>query len=156
MTSSGQKKSRLKHTSSHRYILTYIHTYIHTYMQTYIHTYIYTSIHTNIHTYILLQYDELRAKKESIEKGLDDSEKNVEEDKKRKAGEQLKKSKVSLQHTATHCNTLQHVAAHCSTLQHPAARCSTLQHTATTHCNATLRRMRKMSRRIRNERPASN
>jgi len=52
---------------------------------------------------------------------------------------------VSLQHTATHCNTLQHTAIHCNTLQHTATQyrtdgcwCSTrpvqLQHTAT-HCN---------------------
>ena len=35
---------------------------------------------------------------------------------------------MSLQHTATHCNTLQHVAPHCNTLQHTATRCTTLQH----------------------------
>ena len=27
---------------------------------------------------------------------------------------------ITLQHTATHCNTLQHTAAHCNTLQHTA------------------------------------
>jgi len=51
---------------------------------------------------------------------------------------------LSLQHTATHCNTLQHTATHCntilhttthySTLQHAATYCNTLQHAAT-HCN---------------------
>jgi len=40
----------------------------------------------------------------------------------------------TLQHTATHCNTLQHTATHCNTLQHPAALCNTLQHSATL-CN---------------------
>jgi len=38
---------------------------------------------------------------------------------------------VSLQHTATHCNTLQHTATHCNTLQHTATHCNTLQHSAT-------------------------
>ena len=48
---------------------------------------------------------------------------------------------ITLQHTATHCNTLQHTATHCSALQHTASmshstsHCNTLQHTAT-HCNA--------------------
>jgi len=39
---------------------------------------------------------------------------------------------VSLQHTATHCNTLQHTATHCNTLQHTChlAACITA-----THCN---------------------
>ena len=41
---------------------------------------------------------------------------------------------ITLQHTATHCNTLQHTATHCSILQHTATHCSTLQHTAA-HCN---------------------
>ena len=53
---------------------------------------------------------------------------------------------VSLQHTATHCNTLQHTATHCNTLQLTVASIAyqttsrshrynvTLQHTAT-HCN---------------------
>jgi len=61
---------------------------------------------------------------------------------------------VSLQHTATHCNTLQHTATHCitpcmawqanarrnlatvfhcDTLQHTATHCNTLQHTASHH-----------------------
>jgi len=30
---------------------------------------------------------------------------------------------ITLQRTATHCNTLQHNAAHCSTLQHTATHC---------------------------------
>jgi len=50
---------------------------------------------------------------------------------------------MTLQHTATHCNTLQHAlqhtATHCSTLPHTATHCNTLQHTAT-HCNTTLDR----------------
>ena len=41
---------------------------------------------------------------------------------------------VTLQHTATHCNTLRHTATHCNTLQHTATHCNSLQHTAT-HCN---------------------
>jgi len=41
---------------------------------------------------------------------------------------------LSLQHTATHCNTLQHTATHCNTLQHTATHCNTLHHTAP-HCN---------------------
>jgi len=55
---------------------------------------------------------------------------------------------MSLQHTATHCNTLQHTATpgprlvfNCGRqdtlqhlLQHTATHCNTLQHTAT-HCN---------------------
>jgi len=56
---------------------------------------------------------------------------------------------LSLQHTATHCNTLQHTATHCNALQNlfntlfqvsryntpqrTATHCNTLQHTAT-HC----------------------
>jgi len=62
-------------------------------------------------------------------------------------------SSVSLQHTATHCNTLQHTATYCNslplstvakapknwgaikdTLQHTATHCNTPQHTATL-CN---------------------
>jgi len=31
---------------------------------------------------------------------------------------------LSLQHTATHCNTLQHTATHCNTLQHMSNTCS--------------------------------
>jgi len=53
---------------------------------------------------------------------------------------------ISLQHTATHCNTLQHTATHCNaqsyhiSLQHTATHCTALQHTATHslntyHCN---------------------
>jgi len=38
---------------------------------------------------------------------------------------------VSVQHTATHCNTLQNTATHCNKLRHTATRCTTLQHTAT-------------------------
>ena len=41
---------------------------------------------------------------------------------------------ISLQHTATHCNTPQHTATHCNTPQHTATHCNTLQHTAS-HCN---------------------
>jgi len=57
---------------------------------------------------------------------------------------------LSMQHTATHCNTLQHTTTHCNTLQHTlqqlrnsavpitqqhtATHYNTLQHTAT-HCN---------------------
>jgi len=46
---------------------------------------------------------------------------------------------VTLQHTATHCNTLQHTATHCNTLQRNATHCAspmmyvTLQYV--THCN---------------------
>ena len=46
----------------------------------------------------------------------------------------------TLHHTASHynncnkCITLQHTATHCNTLQHTATHCYTLQHTAT-HCN---------------------
>jgi len=50
---------------------------------------------------------------------------------------------ITVQHTATHCDTLQqtatqgttlqHTATYCNTLQHTATRCTTLQHTA--HCN---------------------
>ena len=40
---------------------------------------------------------------------------------------------VTLFYTALHCNTLQHTATHCSTLQHTAAHCRTLQNTAA-HC----------------------
>jgi len=49
---------------------------------------------------------------------------------------------VTLQHTATHCNTLQHIATHCNTLQHIATHCNTLQHTAT-HCNTLQHTARK-------------
>jgi len=57
---------------------------------------------------------------------------------------------ITLQHTATNCNTLQHTATHCNTLQHTAAHCSTLQHTAA-HCNTidsftSHRRIRKKLR----------
>jgi len=45
----------------------------------------------------------------------------------------LRKQKLWMQHTATHCNTLQHTATHCNTLQH-TAHCNTLEHAAT-HCN---------------------
>ena len=41
---------------------------------------------------------------------------------------------ITLQHTATHCNTMQHTATHCNTLhtlQLTATHCNTLQHTAT-------------------------
>jgi len=38
---------------------------------------------------------------------------------------------VTLQNTATHCNTLQHTATCCNMLQHAATCCNTLQHTAT-------------------------
>jgi len=41
---------------------------------------------------------------------------------------------MTLQRTATHCNTLQHTATHCITLHHTASHCNTLQHTAI-HCN---------------------
>ena len=41
---------------------------------------------------------------------------------------------MTLQHTATHCNTLQLTATHCNSLQHTATHCNTLQHIAT-HCN---------------------
>jgi len=44
---------------------------------------------------------------------------------------QVRFARVSLQHTATHCNALQHTATHCNTLQHPATHCNTPQHTAT-------------------------
>jgi len=43
----------------------------------------------------------------------------------------------TLQQTATHCKTLQNTATHCNALQHTATHCYTLQHTAL-HCN-TLR-----------------
>ena len=33
-------------------------------------------------------------------------------------------AQVTLQHTATHCNTLQHTATHCNTLQHTAIYCT--------------------------------
>ena len=33
------------------------------------------------------------------------------------------RSKYTLQHTTTHCNTLQHTATHCNTLQHTATHC---------------------------------
>ena len=46
-------------------------------------------------------------------------------------------AQVTLQHTATHCNTLQHTATHCNTLQHTAMHCNALQHTAT-HCKLEL------------------
>jgi len=36
-----------------------------------------------------------------------------------------KTSVLTLQHTATHCNTLQHTATHCNTLQHTATHCNT-------------------------------
>jgi len=36
---------------------------------------------------------------------------------------------ITLQHTATHCNTLQHTATHCN-------NCNTLQHTATHYINS--------------------
>jgi len=36
---------------------------------------------------------------------------------------------MTLQYTATHCNTLQHIATHCNTRQNAAAHCNTLQHT---------------------------
>ena len=42
---------------------------------------------------------------------------------------------LTLQRTATHCNTLQHIATHCNTLQRTATHCNTLQRTAT-HRNA--------------------
>ena len=41
---------------------------------------------------------------------------------------------LSLQHTATHCNTLQHTVTHRNILQHSATHYNTFQHTAT-HCN---------------------
>jgi len=44
---------------------------------------------------------------------------------------------VSLQHTATHCNTLQHTATHCNICfipQHTATYCNVLQSSAK-HCN---------------------
>jgi len=48
---------------------------------------------------------------------------------------------ITLQHTASHCNTLQTfeirntaAASHCITLRHTASHCITLHHTAT-HCN---------------------
>ena len=43
---------------------------------------------------------------------------------------------VSLQHTATHCNTLQHTATHCNTLQRTARKRTlpNVLHSAT-HCN---------------------
>ena len=40
----------------------------------------------------------------------------------------------TLQHTPTHCNTLQHAAPFCGILRHVATHCNTLQHTAR-HCN---------------------
>ena len=76
---------------------------------------------------------------------------------------------MTLQHTASHCNTLQHTATHCNTaarldvkqpsmhilvpnsmltLQHTTTHCNTLQRTATryntrqhaaTHCNTAAR-----------------
>ena len=54
---------------------------------------------------------------------------------------------LTLQHTATYCNTLQHTATlhntlhrtarHCNTLQRTATHCNILQHTLSTaaHCN---------------------
>jgi len=43
---------------------------------------------------------------------------------------------ITLQHTATHCNTLQHTATHCNTrqLHHAATHGNTRQHTEK-HCN---------------------
>jgi len=41
------------------------------------------------------------------------------------------------QHTATHCNTRQHTTTHCNTQQHTATHGNTLQHTATP-CNMLL------------------
>ena len=41
---------------------------------------------------------------------------------------------ISLQHTATRCNTLQVIASHCNSLQLTATHCNSLQLTAT-HCN---------------------
>ena len=38
-------------------------------------------------------------------------------------------SRLSPQHTVTHCNTLQHTAIHCNTPHHTVTRCNTLQHT---------------------------
>ena len=43
----------------------------------------------------------------------------------------MRRDSITLQHTATHCNTLQHAATHCDTLRHTATHCNTLQHTAT-------------------------
>jgi len=45
--------------------------------------------------------------------------------------------KITLQHTATHCNTRHHTAPHCNTLQHTATHRNTLQHSAA-HCNTLL------------------
>ena len=47
----------------------------------------------------------------------------------------LRLAHLTLQHTATHCNTLQHTATHCNTLQHTtthiATHCNELQQVAT-------------------------
>jgi len=68
------------------------------------------------------------------------------------------RTRITLQHTATHCNTLQHTTTHCNTLQHTATHCNTLQHTAThcntlqhtaTHCNT----LQHMSERARAQQP---
>jgi len=48
---------------------------------------------------------------------------------------------LTLQHTATHCNTLQHTATHCNTLQHTAIKVDNTQITLDrrrvlcSHCN---------------------
>jgi len=44
---------------------------------------------------------------------------------------------MSLQHTATHCNTLPHTATRCNTLQHTATHCNTVQHTLAGHSFVT-------------------
>jgi len=67
--------------------------------------------------------------------------------------DQARSAFLSLQHTATHCNTLQHTATHCNTLehtkteqglhlslqhntqQHAATHCNTLQHTVAQRLN---------------------
>ena len=43
---------------------------------------------------------------------------------------------ITLQHTATHCNTLQHTATHCTALQRPATHCNALQRTVLLSRNA--------------------
>ena len=59
---------------------------------------------------------------------------------------------LTLQHTATHCNTLQHTATHSNTLQHTATHCNTLQravryfeyyrsHSIRLQCNSALQRV---------------
>ena len=52
----------------------------------------------------------------------------------RTAGIQTAGERISLQHTAPHCNTLQNAATCCNTLQHTTPNCKTMQHTAT-QCN---------------------